>query len=121
MKAWKIFLFMYILQALVISFLPFFGLDYDGSAVIYTEEDVSDDAEAITESNQYLQQTLYQEKRFKNGIWDVIVGGLMPTGYYFDQFFDMPSLFLALLNSLWFIISSLAVLEFLRGFNVTSQ
>jgi hypothetical protein len=119
MKAWQVFLFMYILQALVISFLPFFDIGFGGSAVIYSDSDVDDDVDAISESNQYLQQTLYQEKRFKNGIWDVLIGGIMPTGYYFDQFFDVPSLFMALLNSLWFIITTLAVLEFLRGFSVT--
>jgi len=122
MKAWHVFLFVYILQLLLVNVLPYYGITPGTSAVVLSETDLNTNTStSISDSNEYLQQTLYQQEQFSNP-WNAMTSSLLPTGSFLDTYFpSMPGFLILLFNSLWGILTTLAVIEFIRGFNITSR
>jgi len=122
MKAWHIFLFIYIFQLIIANVLPYYDISTGTSPVVLSSGDLNTNGTtSISDSNEYLQQTLYQQEQFSNP-WNAMVSSLQPTGSFFESFFpDLPGYLVLLFNSLWGMLTTLAILEFIRGFNITSR
>ena len=119
MKAWSIFLFIYVFQFIVGAMLGLYGITDANSVVNITEFDSESEGQILSSDNQYAEATTYQEKKFGSG-WQTLIQALMPTGYYISRYFPtFPSFLILLFNSLWGIVTTIAVIEFMRGFNIT--
>lgn len=116
MKAWSIFLFMWAFQSVVWVFLSSFGFVVVEGAIVLPE--IENNASAIASGNEYIASSLYGESKFSN-MWDSWYKILMPTGSFISLFFpEMPEIMVIMFNSLWGVLATVAVLEFMRGFNI---
>ena len=121
MKAWHLFLFLYVFQALVAAIIPQYISNAHYTAYYVPNDALSNftDPTVVTSENQYLAANQYFGIESKSK-WDILLSGLMPLGEYIKSLFPnvIPEAIVLLLDSIWGIIFGLSMLEFMRGMKI---
>jgi len=122
MKAWQIWLFIYSFQFILAIIFPYYNVAYETPIAVNISENVSINPEVVTTENQYLQNTLFFGIRSKN-IWDILKTSIMPTGSFIAKLFPniIPELLITLLNSIYYVLATLMIIEIMRGIIITGR
>jgi len=121
MKAWTLFLFLYLFQAINSAIAIYYIQDYSQNTVIIKNNALNNITtnSVVTSENQYLVTTMYNANLFLNAL-KILLSGFTPVGTYINSLFPglLPSTIILLLDSVWAIIFGLSALEFIRGFKI---
>jgi len=125
MKIWHIFVAVLLFKVFIQLFVPYYtelpNQTYDLTRLDLSQANSSLDAS--TSTNQYLEQSLYFRESYRTTFLDNLLGAVVtPLGSWVESLIPFenvfPSLLVSLLNMIYYVIATISILEFFRGFQI---